>query len=755
MAYDITPKTQPANMDYENSKNFSQLVQVAHDEAQFERTRRANQPSKYTQTLQAINSTLQTVNTGLQIAENVNKVYDQITEKSFKREQLDKQNRLKEKIQGAINEHDWNTVATLAMTNIQTASQMPEYMDSLGRMAKIEGNEGSAAILRSINTEQQGKLEVEEIKNLGKLQVAQENTRGKIAAANVSGQWGYKTAQYNQEQENLRQDKALQNTNQGKIFDAQQAIYMENLQAQNGKYANKTGSGRGARSNAERYRNSQQGEQNLAEVEQGKGTGATVPASTQEGQPTQQAASPSTMPAHLQNFSNYTIKLTNSKQDENLANKKQAFNNSTNAPSKQEQEKANQQKKDLLQNQQNTSQLVGSFANKELDFALDNLDVEGASIDEQITNVMRNPDNYKIEMVTEQSKINDIINGGNRLQTPINNNLSDKYKNVVSIAKITDRNTGRSENVYLNTQQAGLFSDMRKYNKQYAKEFKRAMGETSKELPKFTPAEVDTTINRAISNPGLSYGLTAKYGVPNTTDNVRKIVYYTANNPNASVEDVKKYISNTSIDEVYYDQVYGGYNPKYDDYIERFNIKSSNDINGADMYNEGPDTIEKRNFGTYTNNTKETNEDKYNTYLIDQTSMKDEFTDVLIGKDYLNKTITSEEIIEAFNKSIKKAMYDSFVDNEVYSNFNMKDPNDVIKIINRHPTNKRTLQVETMSVLKDKYPEIYESYKAGKNRDSLVNQKRTKLKREEDERKSLKKEKLKRKEQEEIRNRFD
>ena len=204
MAYDITPKTQPANMDYENSKNFSQLVQVAHDEAQFERTRRANQPSKYTQTLQAINSTLQTVNTGLQIAENVNKVYDQITEKSFKREQLDKQNRLKEKIQGAINEHDWNTVATLAMTNIQTASQMPEYMDSLGRMAKIEGNEGSAAILRSINTEQQGKLEVEEIKNLGKLQVAQENTRGKIAAANVSGQWGYKTAQYNQEQEEYR-----------------------------------------------------------------------------------------------------------------------------------------------------------------------------------------------------------------------------------------------------------------------------------------------------------------------------------------------------------------------------------------------------------------------------------------------------------------------------------------------------------------------------------------------------------------------
>ena len=164
MAYDITPKTQPANMDYENSKNFTNLVQIAHDEAQFERTRRANQPSKYTQTLQAINSTLQTVNTGLQVAENVSKVYDQITEKSFKQEQLDKQNRLKEKIQGAINEHDWNTVTTLAMTDMQTASQMPEYMSMLGSMAKIEGNEGAAALLKSINTEQQGKLEVEEIK---------------------------------------------------------------------------------------------------------------------------------------------------------------------------------------------------------------------------------------------------------------------------------------------------------------------------------------------------------------------------------------------------------------------------------------------------------------------------------------------------------------------------------------------------------------------------------------------------------------
>lgn len=754
MAYDITPKTQPANMDYENSKAFAKAAQYAHEDKMQQDRIKAAQPSKYMQTLQAINGTLQTVNTGLQVAESVNKIYDQITERSFKQEQLEKQNRLKEQIQGAINEHDWNTVATLAMTNLQTASQMPEYMDSLGRMAKIEGNDGSAAILRSINTEQQGKIELEDIRGGYKLQ--QENLKGQFSLRKqaMSDAASMQRTIYTQNQENLRQDKALKNTNQGKIFDAQHDIYMENLETEHGKYANKTGSGRGARSNAERIRNSQQGEQILADVEQGKGTGATVPAPTQGGQSTQQADPQNTMPAYLQNFSDYTIKLTNSKQDEELANKEQAFNNSKNAPSKQDQEKANQQKKELLQNQQNTSQLVGSFANKELDFALDNLDVEGASTDEQITNVMRDPDKYKIEMVTEQSKINDIVNGGNGLQTPVNNNLSDKYKNVVSIAKITDRNTGRTENVYLTTQQAGLFNDMRKYNKQYAKEFKKAMGETSEELPKFTPAEVDTTINRAINNPGLSYGLTAKYGVPNTTDNVRKIVYYTANNPNASVEDVKDYITNTSVDEAYYDQIYGGYNPKYDDYVERFNIKSSNDVNGADLYEEGPDIIEKRNFGTYTNNTRATNEDKYNTYLIDQTSMKDEFTDVLIGRDYLDKTITSEEIIEAFNKSIKKAMYDSFVNNRYYSNFNMKDPNDVLKIINR-PTNKRTLQVETMNVLKDKYPEIYESYKAGKNRDVLVNQKRTKLKREEDERRSLEKEKLKRKEQEEIRNRFE
>lgn len=751
MAYDITPKTQPANMDYENSKAFARAAQYAHEDKMQQDRIKAAQPSKYMQTLQAINGTLQTVNTGLQVAENVSKMYDQITERSFKQEQLEKQNRLKEQIQGAINEHDWNTVATLAMTNLQTASQMPEYMDSLGRMAKIEGNEGSAAILRSINTEQQGKIELEDIRGGYKLQ--QENLKGQFSLRRqaMSDAASMQRTIYTQNQENLRQDKALKNTNQGKIFDAQHDIYMENLETEHGKYANKTGSGRGARSNAERIRNSQEGEKILAEVEQGKGTGATVPAPTQGGQSTQQAAPQSTMPEYLQNFSNYTIKLTNPKQDEELANKEQAFINSKNAPNKQEQEKANQQKKDLLQNQQNTSQLVGSFANKELDFALDNLDVEGASTDEQITNVMRDPDKYKIEMVTEQNKINDIVNGGNGLQTPVNNNLSDKYKDVVSIAKITDRNTGKTENVYLTTQQAGLFNDMRKYNKQYAKEFKKAMGETSEELPKFTPAEVDTTINRAISNPGLSYGLTAKYGVPNTTDNVRKIVYYTANNPNASVEDVKDYITNTSVDEAYYDQVYGGYNPKYDDYIERFNIKSSNDINGADLYEEDPTSIIKNNSKNgYTNG-----EDKTNTYLIDQTSMKDEFTDVLIGRDYLNKTITSEEIIEAFNKSIKKAMYDSFVDNGAYSNFNMKNPNDVIKVINSHPINKRTLQVETMSVLKDKYPEIYESYKAGKNRDALVNQKRIKSEREEDKRKRLEKEKLKRKEQEEIRNRFE
>ena len=494
---------------------------------------------------------------------------------------------------------------------------------------------------------------------------------------------------------------------------------MENLQAQNGKYANKTGSGRGARSNAERYRNSQQGEQILAEVEQGKGTGATVPAPTQGGQSTQQAAPQSTIPAHLQ-----------------------AFNNSNNAPSKQEQEKANQQKKELLQNQQNTSQLIGSFANKELDFALDNLDVEGASTDEQITNVMRDPDNYKIEMVTEQNKINDIVNGGNGLQTPVNNNLSDKYKDVVSIAKITDRNTGKTENVYLTTQQAGLFNDMRKYNKQYANEFKKAMGNPNS--PKYTNAEIMDSLDTVISSPSLSRDLTAKYDVPNTTDNIRKIAYYSANHPDASEEEIRDYVNSTSIDTAYYDNVYKGYDTMRD--VEKHILSLSKP---REVYNtpNDSDIIERQNYNTYTNNTRVTNEDKYNTYLINNTSLEDEFYKTLEGRDYLNNTTSTEEIIEAFNKSIKKSMEKIFVGNR---NFKVKDPNDVIRIIDDWPYMKRSVKAGALDILEDNYPDIYTLYKG----ERIAKSEQFKKDIEKIHREKFKQEQKKKKEEEEIRNRF-
>ena len=84
MAYDITPKTQPRNTAYEDSKYFEKMADHAHEQKMQQDRIKAAQPSKYMQTLQAINSTLQTVNSGLQVAEKVSTMYDQITEKRLK-----------------------------------------------------------------------------------------------------------------------------------------------------------------------------------------------------------------------------------------------------------------------------------------------------------------------------------------------------------------------------------------------------------------------------------------------------------------------------------------------------------------------------------------------------------------------------------------------------------------------------------------------------------------------------------------------
>lgn len=572
MAYDITPKTQPANMDYENSKNFSQLVQVAHDEAQFERTRRANQPSKYTQTLQAINSTLQTVNTGLQVAENVNKVYDQITEKSFKREQLDKQNRLKEKIQGAINEHDWNTVATLAMTNIQTASQMPEYMDSLGRMAKIEGNEGSAAILRSINTEQQGKLEVEEIKNLGKLQV--ENTKGQFSLQKqaLSNQGAMQRAMYNQSQQNARFNTRMQ-------FNQDKAVMMEegkNIRQQNSIDSKGDKSGKPNRNNF--------GTAPVNNTTISSDNNATTPTVTEENNTTTtpaEATAPTESNSYINNFKNktYTVSLANKSQNNKISELRQKGQNAINAPTKQEQAKANQQNKTLLENQQRTSEFVGTFKNRELGSALNDLDVDGVSADEQITNILKNPDKYDVQVETEPYKINNMINGGDNLKNPLNMNLSEKYNNVVAIATITDKTTGKSKHVYLNTQQANLFDDMRNYNKQYPKEFKKAMGEdkinnsnnSSEKINTLSMNQKFSQIRELMTNSNQGIRFANNLGIEPTNTNIKKAAeYITFINSKPNINELKDYVySDKTLDDVVYDN-FNGYRDageKFDQYI--------------------------------------------------------------------------------------------------------------------------------------------------------------------------------------------
>ena len=568
MAYDITPKTQPANMDYENSKNFTNLVQIAHDEAQFERTRRANQPSKYTQTLQAINSTLQTVNTGLQVAENVSKVYDQITEKSFKQEQLDKQNRLKEKIQGAINEHDWNTVATLAMTNLQTASQMPEYMDSLGRMAKIEGNEGSAAILRSINTEQQGKLEVEEIKNLGKLQV--ENTKGQFSLQKqaLSNQGAMQRAMYNQSQQNARFNTRMQ-------FNQDKAVMMEegkNIRQQNSIDSKDYKSEKPTRNNL--------GTAPVNNTTISSDNNATTPTVTEETNTTTtptESTVPTESSSYINNFKNktYNVSLANKSQNNKISELRQKGQNAINAPTKQEQVKAQENKKRTLENQQTTSELVNSYQNSELPSMMYNFkNAKGTDTGSKLNYILTNPDKYDVNIITEPKDIRTIINGTD--SNLANTNLSDKYNNVIGIAQIKELSTGKTQNLYLDANQAYQFNSIANYANEKTQEIKNAMGEgdinnkltlTSKQ---FSNRAKHLATQRALSDHNIRTKIVSAYGIPSDPYIVSDAIDYLVNvNPKATPQEVQNYIQTSFVrnqQDKEFNQTNINYSNRYQEY---------------------------------------------------------------------------------------------------------------------------------------------------------------------------------------------
>ena len=568
MAYDITPKTQPANMDYENSKNFTNLVQIAHDEAQSERQRRANQPSKYTQTLQAINSTLQTVNTGLQVAENVNKVYDQITEKSFKREQLDKQNRLKEKIQGAINEHDWNTVATLAMTNMQTASQMPEYMDSLGRMAKIEGNEGSAAILRSINTEQQGKLEVEEIKNLGKLQV--ENTKGQFSLQKqaLSNQGAMQRAMYNQSQQNARFNTRMQ-------FNQDKAVMMEegkNIRQQNSINSKDYKSGKSTRNNF--------GTAPVNNTTISSDNNATTPTVTEETNTTTtptESTVPTESNSYINNFKNktYTVSLANKSQNNKISELRQKGQDAINAPTKQDQVKAQENKKRTLENQQTTSELVNSYQNSELPSMMYNFkNAKGTDTGSKLNYILTNPDKYDVNIITEPKDIRTIINGTD--SNLANTNLADKYNNVIGIVQIKELSTGKTQNLYLDANQAYQFNSIANYANEKTQEIKNAMGEgdinnkftlTSKQ---FSNRAKHLAIQRALSDHNIRTKIVSAYGIPSDPYIVSDAIDYLVNvNPKATPQEVQNYIQTSFVrnqQDKEFNQTNINYSNRYQEY---------------------------------------------------------------------------------------------------------------------------------------------------------------------------------------------
>ena len=568
MAYDITPKTQPATMDYENSKNFTNLVQIAHDEAQFERTRRANQPSKYTQTLQAINSTLQTVNTGLQVAENVSKVYDQITEKSFKQEQLDKQNRLKEKIQGAINEHDWNTVTTLAMTDMQTASQMPEYMSMLGSMAKIEGNEGAAALLKSINTEQQGKLEVEEIKNLGKLQV--ENTKGQFSLQKqaLSNQGAMQRAMYNQSQQNARFNTRMQ-------FNQDKAVMIEegkNIRQQNSIDSKDYKSEKPTRNNF--------GTAPVNNTTISSDNNATTPTVTEETNTTTtptESTVPTESSSYINNFKNktYNVSLANKSQNNKISELRQKGQNAINAPTKQEQVKAQENKKRTLENQQTTSELVNSYQNSELPSMMYNFkNAKGTDTGSKLNYILTNPDKYDVNIITEPKNIRTIINGTD--SNLANTNLSDKYNNVIGIAQIKELSTGKTQNLYLDANQAYQFNSIANYANEKTQEIKNAMGEgdinnkltlTSKQ---FSNRAKHLATQRALSDHNIRTKIVSAYGIPSDPYIVSDAIDYLVNvNPKATPQEVQNYIQTSFVrnqQDKEFNQTNINYSNRYQEY---------------------------------------------------------------------------------------------------------------------------------------------------------------------------------------------
>lgn len=556
MAYNITPNTQPVNIDYENDKNFDQVVQIAHEEAQLERQRRANQPSKYTQALKHVNDTLSTVQNVVKTVSAVTTGYTALTEASFKQDQLEQQMHLQEQIQSAVNEKDWDKVATISMANMRTASQMPEYMSMLGSMAKIEGNEGAAALLKSINTEQQGKIELEELK---------ENLKGSwsLRKQALSNQGAMQRAIYNQSKQNERFNERLK-------FNQDRAAMIEegkNIRQQNNTNTNANKSGKPTRNNF--------GTAPVNNTTTPTDTNATTPTAT-DTLPTSTEGN-----SYINTFKNktYTVPLTTSSQNEQIATKQQQYKNASNAPTKQDQEKSNQQNKELLKNQQRTSEFVGTFQNRELGSALNDLDVDGVSADEQITNVLKNPDKYDVQVETEPYKINNMINGGDGLKNPLNMNLSEKFNNVVAIATITDKTTGKSKPLYLNTQQANLFDDMRNYNKQYAKEVKKAMGEdkptnsnnSSEKINTLSTDQKFSQIRELMTDPNQGIRFANSLGIEPTNTNIKKAAeYITFINSKPDINELKDYVySDKTLDDVVYDK-FNGYRDageKFDQYI--------------------------------------------------------------------------------------------------------------------------------------------------------------------------------------------
>lgn len=186
MALSIKSDVKPINTEYETMEKMSPtMVKTANDLAARKAKYANNKQSGWQEALSMVNSTLQTINTGMQTYMNINAMYDQITARSYQYEEMQKQAELKEKIQTELNEDNLDGAWNLAYTNMDTMTKMPEYSNILGNIAAGKGNNAVAKGFFALGQGQKGFINLSDDDDSIFIEKETQFTKGKNANGNT------------------------------------------------------------------------------------------------------------------------------------------------------------------------------------------------------------------------------------------------------------------------------------------------------------------------------------------------------------------------------------------------------------------------------------------------------------------------------------------------------------------------------------------------------------------------------------------